>query len=244
MVRTRIRRFRLAPRRFGSRRSRTGEGASDAPLGISSYPGGGYLLDFGVNMTGWVRIKLPEMEKGDTLRIDYAEKLGNDGLLDKSNLRDAYARDIYIADSISGGEWRRLGDGGAGGSRERTGEWVYDKMAQIGSFTTDDERFNRVLENAANSIRGTYKGVPLDCPQRSKRLPWLGDRVMESRGETYLFDNNSVYEHWLAKLRGRERPSHEGQLSCDEKMARPYSRLLYGGRADSSGSVRRLGSSP
>lgn len=188
-----------------------------APVEISSYPGGGYLLDFGVNMTGWVRIKLPEMEKGDTLRIDYAEKLGNDGLLDKSNLRDAYARDIYIADSISGGEWAPhfvyhgfryavvTGLKAKPAADDCTGEWVYDKMAQIGSFTTDDERFNRVLENAANSIRGTYKGVPLDCPQRSKRLPWLGDRVMESRGETYLFDNNSVYEHWLAEMRGAQR---------------------------------------
>lgn len=188
-----------------------------APVSITPYPDGGYLLDFGVNMTGWVRLRLPEMERGDTLRIDYAEKLGSGGLLDKSNLREAYARDIYISDSVCGGEWSPRfvyhgfryavvkGLKKMPAADDCMGEWIYDKVSTIGSFTTDDARFNRVLECAANSIRGTYKGVPLDCPQRSKRLPWLGDRVMESRGETCMFDNNAIYEHWLSEMRRAQR---------------------------------------
>lgn len=188
-----------------------------APIGITPYPDGGYLLDFGVNLTGWVRLDLPETEPGDTLRIDYAEKLDNKGRLDKSNLRDAYARDIYVSNGCSGGAWAPhfvyhgfryavvTGLKTKPSADMCTGEWVYDRMDAIGSFSTDDARFNRVLENAANSIRGTYKGVPLDCPQRAKRLPWLGDRVMESRGETYLFDNNCIYEYWLAEIRRAQR---------------------------------------
>ena len=27
-------------------------------------------------------------------------------------------------------------------------------------------------------IRSNYKGMPVDCPQRNERQPWLGDHAM------------------------------------------------------------------
>ena len=45
-----------------------------------------------------------------------------------------------------------------------------------------------------------YKGMPVDCPQRNERQPWLGDRTMGSLGESYLFDNQSLYSKWMKDI--------------------------------------------
>lgn len=53
---------------------------------------------------------------------------------------------------------------------------VGDEMAQTGSLTTSDSTLNKVIHNAIWGIKSNYKGMPVDCPQRNERQPWLGDR--------------------------------------------------------------------
>jgi alpha-L-rhamnosidase len=42
--------------------------------------------------------------------------------------------------------------------------------------------------------------MPLDCPQRDERMPWLGDRTMGSLGESYLFPNERLYAKWMRDI--------------------------------------------
>ena len=42
---------------------------------------------------------------------------------------------------------------------------------------------NRIYKNAYWGIRGNYRGMPTDCPQRDERMGWLGDRAVGSQGE-------------------------------------------------------------
>jgi len=173
--------------------------------------GEGWLIDFGQNLTGWVRMSV-KAERGDTVRIDFAEKLYPDGTLDKSNLRDSYARDLYIAKGSGVETWAPVfsyhgfryatvsGLAYEPSTADFTAEFITNDMDRIGFFETDDPTFNKVIANAVESIKGTWKGVPLDCPQRSKRLPWLGDRNIEHLGEMYLFDMDSQYEYWFSQM--------------------------------------------
>jgi alpha-L-rhamnosidase len=39
--------------------------------------------------------------------------------------------------------------------------------------------------------------MPVDCPQRNERQPWLGDRATSCHGESFLFDNARLYAKWL-----------------------------------------------
>jgi alpha-L-rhamnosidase len=39
--------------------------------------------------------------------------------------------------------------------------------------------------------------MPVDCPQRNERQPWLGDRVIGQQGESYMFDNAKLYAKWM-----------------------------------------------
>lgn len=42
--------------------------------------------------------------------------------------------------------------------------------------------------------------MPVDCPQRNERQPWLGDRVMGCWGESYLFGNGPLYAKWAKDI--------------------------------------------
>ena len=55
------------------------------------------------------------------------------------------------------------------------GKVVYDEMATNGTFETSEELINRIHKNAYWGIRGNYRGMPTDCPQRDERLGWTGD---------------------------------------------------------------------
>ena len=59
--------------------------------------GNRYMIDFGQNMAGWVRINIAKAAAGDTICIRYAERVKNDGTeLDVENLRHSQSTDYYI----------------------------------------------------------------------------------------------------------------------------------------------------
>ena len=80
------------------------------------------------------------------------------------------------------------------------GEVVSDEMEVIGSFESSDKVLNQVYRNAYWGILGKYKGLPVDCPQRNERQPWLGDRTMGSLGESYIFENGPLYAKWMRDI--------------------------------------------
>ena len=81
-----------------------------------------------------------------------------------------------------------------------TGEVVSDEMEHLGTFSCSDSTLNRIYRNAYWGILSNYKGMPVDCPQRNERQPWLGDRVMGCWGESYLFGNGPLYAKWAKDI--------------------------------------------
>jgi alpha-L-rhamnosidase len=67
-----------------------------------------------------------------------------------------------------------------------------------------------LFRNAWWGINANYKGMPVDCPQRNERMPWLGDRATGSLGESYLFNNGTLYAKWLEDI--EESQKADGQL--------------------------------
>ena len=81
-----------------------------------------------------------------------------------------------------------------------TGLVLYDEMQMTGSFETSNEIINAVYRNATWGIRGNYRSMPTDCPQRDERMGWTGDRTTGNYGESYIFDNHRLYAKWLQDL--------------------------------------------
>lgn len=174
--------------------------------------GSRYILDMGQNMAGWVRLRV-KGKSGDTIRLRFAETLQENGELYTRNLRDARSTDTYVVSGreSKGSTWaprfvyhgfRYVEVSGypQATAADFTAEVIEDEMEHTGSFLCSNETLNRVVRNAFWGIRSNYKGMPVDCPQRNERQPWLGDRTMGSWGESLLFDNHAMYSKWVRDI--------------------------------------------
>jgi len=182
------------------------------PVSITKIAGGRYILDMGQNMVGWLQIKV-KGQKGQLVKLRFAESLQDNGELFTANLRDAKCTDSY---TLKGGEtetWEPTfvyrgfryvelsGYTYAPTVNDFVGKMVYDNIKTIGTFETSNALVNQIFKNAWWGIAGNYKGIPIDCPQRNERQPWLGDRGAVAHGESFVFDNGRFYTKWLADIR-------------------------------------------
>lgn len=168
-----------------------------------------YILDLGQNLAGWMRFKI-KGAAGDTIRLRYAETIDNDGDLYVENLRDSRSAGLYVVSGreAKGATWaprfvyhgfRYVEVSGYPDLQPEdfTAEVVEDDVEHTGTLTTSNTTLNTVLRNASWGIRSNYKGMPVDCPQRNERQPWLGDHAMGAWGESYLFNAAPLYAKWM-----------------------------------------------
>ena len=188
-----------------------------------------WILDMGQNMVGTLELKIEnlKLKNGDTITLRYAEMLTADSALYTDNLRSAECTDRYIAAAtntltqshnhafnfvyhgfryveVSGIHFEPIPE-------SFTGLVLYDQMASTSTFETDNDIINAVHRNAFCGIRGNYRSMPTDCPQRDERMGWTGDRTTGCYGESFLFDNHRLYAKWLQDLEDCQWPN--GQLS-------------------------------
>ena len=187
------------------------------PQSIRPIGHGRYLIDMGQNMVGWLRVRI-HGDEGDTLRLRFAERLapGHPDKLFLANLRTAEVTDTYISDHRPG-TWQPAftyhgfryvevsGFRRAPRLSDFQGQVVYDEMATTGTFHTSNSLLNRIYHCAYWGIRGNYRGMPTDCPQRDERLGWLGDRATGALGECYLFENHLLYAKWIRDITETQR---------------------------------------
>ena len=172
----------------------------------------GNIVDVGQNIAGWLKIRV-RGQKGDTIRIVYAEKLNADGTLYRDNFRNARSTDVYVCNGEEGDDrwWTPTFVYHGFKYAEIIGlknlkqedviaQVVADEMATTGRFECSDTILNKVVRNAWWGILDNYKGMPVDCPQRDERQPWLGDRTVGSLGESFLFDNERLYTKWMRDI--------------------------------------------
>ena len=172
------------------------------------------IYDFHQNMAGWIAFT-PAGKEGDTIRVKYAEKLNADGSLYLDNFRDARSEDIYICgpslttnpSPLATTEWHPIFSYHGFRYAQITGPvkgvrayGVSDDMQTIGHFECSNATLNQVMKNAWWGIYSNYKGMPVDCPQRNERQPWLGDRTVGSLGESFVFNNERLYTKWMRDI--------------------------------------------
>ncbi len=171
-----------------------------------------YIIDMGQNFTGWLRIRV-KGGAGDVITMRFAETLQDSGEIYTANLRTAKVTDRYICsgDEGEGATWapkfsfhgfRYVELSGYDDPQpgDFIGEVVTDGMETTGSFECSDATLNSIYHNCYWGILSNYKGMPLDCPQRDEREPWLGDRGMGAWGESYVFGNGMLYSKWTRDI--------------------------------------------
>ncbi|MEU2250931.1 family 78 glycoside hydrolase catalytic domain [Streptomyces sp. NPDC019224] len=180
------------------------------PASVSRTPDGRYLLDFGQNLVGRLRITA-DGPAGTTLTLRHAEVL-QDGELATRPLRDARSTDTLVLPGngpytweprftlhgfryaeISG--WRgELAPGAV------TARVHHTDMRRTGWFECSDPLVNRLHENVLWSMRGNFVDIPTDCPQRDERLGWTGDLQVFAPTASFLYDCAGMLNSWLTDV--------------------------------------------
>ena len=198
------------------------------------------IIDFGTNSAGRISLNSITIPEGDTVRIRYAEQLKKNGKeLYTDNLRASENTDYFIGNGNSvdlktefiwhGFRYAEVSGLSENDAKRIVRENMTDDLISEADIdisekgNADKGMLNRIMENARRGILDNYKGIPMDCPQRDERMPWLGDRTMGCFGESYITHNHTMYVKWLKDICDSQRAN--GSIS---DVSPAYWRLYNG----------------
>jgi len=188
---------------------------------------GSQIWDFGVNLVGWCR-GTASGASGDKLTLRHAEGIETRDLLATENLRSAHCADeVILGEGDTPFEPKFTYHGfryveviGKVEKLDLEARFAHDDVEPTGSFQCSNELLNRIVEASARGIRGNYRSMPTDCPQRDERMGWLGDRAGGAPGEMFLFDVSKLYRKWMDDIR-----LAQGANGCVPDIAPPFWRM-------------------
>ena len=200
------------------------------PIKKFTTPKGEQVYDFGQNMTGWVNFRL-KGEQGDSIVLQFAETLDENGNFYTENLRTAKATDTYIfrGDNIEEHHPRFTFFGFRyvkvtgyrhsipGGSL--TAQVISSDIKPTGSFECSDSLVNKLVDNTRWSMTDNFLDIPTDCPQRDERLGWTADAQLFLPTASYLANVNAFYTKWMHDMILDQSP--EGGVPCVIPNLRP-----------------------
>ncbi len=174
----------------------------------------GWIVDFGQVIAGRIAISFDPLETGQEVTIEHTETLRADGAwfqnIDGINKQQT---DVYVAAGLAEGESyepsftfhgfrfiRIRGLADAPSLRDLTAIVLSSDLEVTGSFTSSDDRLNRLHENVFWSQRANFLSVPTDCPQR-ERAGWTGDLQVFTPASTNNAQVVPFISRWLANLR-------------------------------------------
>lgn len=183
-------------------------------------PKGEIVIDFGQNLPGFVRVRLPKLI-GERLVIRHAEALDKEGNFYTTNLRTAKCREIYIYGpeeeerivsphfTYRGFRYICLQGVSKDVDISRfTACVLHTDMEQTGTFTCDNPKINRLQSNIEWGQRSNFVDIPTDCPQRDERLGWTGDAQMFCRTAMFNFQSALFYRKWLRDVAAETDDEH------------------------------------
>ncbi|MGE4568480.1 MAG: family 78 glycoside hydrolase catalytic domain [Bacteroidales bacterium] len=204
------------------------------PISVKELKPGTFIFDMGQNMVGWAKLTV-KGERGTKVSMRFAETLQPDGSLYLANIRSAQVTDTYTLRG-EGTEtfeprftyhgFRYVEMTGFPGTPDLStleGCVVHDDLPLTGYFETSDTVINTIYRNAYWGIRGNYRSIPTDCPQRDERQGWLGDRATGSKGEAFVFDNSQLYAKWMQDIEDAQRAD-----GCVPAVAPSYWQIYNG----------------
>jgi len=187
-----------------------------APVSVTAKADGRYLLDFGQNLVGRLRITVDGPE-GTTVTLRHAEVL-QDGELATRPLREAVSTDVYTLHGGGRQTWEprftlhgfRYAELSGWPGEPEPGSVVarvyHTDMRRTGWFECSDPLVDRLHENVVWSMRGNFVDLPTDCPQRDERLGWTGDIQVFAPTASFLYDCSGMLDSWLTDVATEQLP--------------------------------------
>ncbi len=176
-------------------------------------PIGEKVIDFGQNLTGFVRAIL-HGEKGQHVVISHGEVLDEKGNFYTVNLRGAAAKEEII---LSGGEdvfqpsftfhgFRYIKIEGLEkiNISNFTAVVCHSDIETTGSFLCSHKGLTQLQHNILWGQMGNFFDIPTDCPQRDERLGWTGDAQVFYNTAAYNMDVKRFFTKWMRDVRSEQ----------------------------------------
>ncbi|MBN2210804.1 MAG: family 78 glycoside hydrolase catalytic domain [Sedimentisphaerales bacterium] len=189
------------------------------PVAITEPKPNVYIVDMGINMTGWVQLKI-KGRPGQMLTLHYNEQLNPDGTLMNTNRQFTYGpfqRDIFLC---SGGEdvfeprftyhgFRYVQIEGLDEPPSPdavTGRFVHTDPEPAGTFACSNDLINREHEICLRTVHSNIHSIPTDCPHREK-LGWMQDGCVAQETAIYNMNMATFYTKWFRDMVGTQESS-------------------------------------
>ena len=178
------------------------------------------ILDFKQNMVGFVRFK-GFLNKGQELIMKHGEILQK-GNFFNLNLGSAKQLLKYKGDGVKriyepkftyfGFRYVKIQGLEKVDVNDFEGVVIYTNLEKTIECKTDNEKINKLIQNAYWGQRGNFLDVPTDCPQRDERLGWTGDTQVFLNTACYNMDSYIFYRKYLNDLRGDQTMYYDGDI--------------------------------
>lgn len=184
---------------------------------IFQTPQGDRVIDFGQNLTGWVRFKV-RGRTGEEVRLKCFETLDSSGNVYSANLRSAKEEIRYICRgegeeiyqphfTFQGFRYVHVLDWPGELKEEDVAACVlHSDMEETGEFSCSHPLVNQLHSNIKWSMKGNFLDIPTDCPQRDERMGWTGDAQIFCRTSCYLMNTYTFFRKWLKDVAADQTP--------------------------------------
>lgn len=195
------------------------EGCTDrfAPVAIHEPRVGVYVVDAGRNMTGWLKIRIRNSQKGDLIKVHYGEAIHDNFELNSSSNNAALQCDEYIC---SGGSeeifeprftFHGFQFAEITGLRQKPKAddleacFVRTAVEQTGFFECSNDLINKIHSCTLQSqLCNVQMGVPTDDTQRPERLGWGADAWAVAQEALYNCSVTNLFEKWIGDFRDQQ----------------------------------------
>jgi len=184
------------------------------PAAVEELADGVYQIDMGRNYVGWFALKIRNGQAGQTVRIEYGDKIFPDGRLQSYSQRDEYilgdAPEQTFCQRFNYHAFRWVRISGLTARPEPAdarGYFIHTDYEPVSEFSCSNELLNWIYQTVNRTYRClTIGGYVVDCPHR-ERLGYGGDSGTSVETAMMNFDVAPYYTKWLADWRDTQDPN-------------------------------------
>lgn len=174
------------------------------PVSISKISEKTYLVDMGTNLTGWIKIRFPELYRHQEIVMEYADHLDESGKLVNQRQVDRYiaageGMEIFQNKfNYQGFRYMKISNLDEMPSLDSISAYLIETGYQpASSFECSDPDMNSIHDMVHYTLRClSLGGYLVDCPQ-IERLGYGGDGNASTLTAQTMFNMGPLYDHWL-----------------------------------------------
>ncbi|BBE18591.1 alfa-L-rhamnosidase [Aquipluma nitroreducens] len=174
-----------------------------APVKIEKLSNGNYHVDFGVEVSGWVRLNNVKGPAGHKIEIKYLSNTfsGDNSYVFSGKGAESYAARFnwFVFSGVEISNWP--GELQAG---QITAEIVHTAIDVSATFETSNPLFNNINKIWRRSqTDNMHGGIASDCPHR-ERSAYTGDGEVACVMVMHNFDARNFYHKWIQDILGAQ----------------------------------------